>query len=385
MGLYRTLFNIAFKPMDPEVAHHLVYDGISLAGHIPVLRGAVQRALAPFATRAASAANLASSGDSSGGVWALGQRFPAPFGLAAGFDKDAGAVRGLAMLGFAFIEVGTITPLAQAGNDKPRLWRDVKNDALRNAMGFNNEGAEAAATKLARLRRTRSGRAIKVGVNIGKNKVTAPENAASDYAKCAAVLAPYADYLVVNVSSPNTPGLRDLQSVSALRDILLATRAAADKATKGEGAMTRGYVQNPVTPMQTDGVIKYQRGGARRVPLLVKIAPDLADADILAIAELVTQLDIDGVVAVNTTINHTDGAGGKSGPFLKERGLHVVKLLRNALPDDKTIIGCGGISTAADAEEYLQAGANLVQGYTGFIYQGPLWPSRINKSLSLRA
>jgi len=362
--LYRTMFNLAFKPMDPELAHHLVYDGIAVAGRLPGFRGLVRSILAPFGHDG--------RGAGAGGVEAMGQRFPAPFGLAAGFDKDAGAVRGLAMLGFAFVEVGTITPLAQPGNDKPRLWRDTKHDALRNAMGFNNEGADAAATKLARLRFTRSGRAIKVGVNIGKNKATAPENAAADYAKCALMLAPYADYLVVNVSSPNTPGLRDLQSISTLREILVATRAAADKATNGVDAPLRGYAE-------TSGA---KRGGKRRVPLLVKIAPDLADDDILAIADLVTELDIDGVVAVNTTINHTEGVGGKSGPLLMPRGLAVVSLLRNALPDSKTIIGCGGISTAADAAEYLAAGANLVQGYTGFIYQGPLWASRINRSLS---
>lgn len=386
--LYRTMFNIFFKPMDPEVAHHLVYTGIAAAGRIPGLRWAVQRGLAPFSgphtivdaqPGAAVSAQEKVDGKppTNGGVVTLGQQFPAPFGLAAGFDKDAGAVRGLAMLGFGFVEVGTITPLAQPGNDKPRLWRDVKHDALRNAMGFNNDGADAAATKLARLRRTKSGRAIKVGINIGKNKDTPPQYAASDFAKGAAVLAPYADYLVVNVSSPNTPGLRDLQAISSLRKILLATRAAADQATHGVNAELRGYLKTTSIGHR----MRVGGGGIRRVPLLVKIAPDLPDADILAIANLVTELNLDGVVAVNTTINHDEGVGGKSGPLLKARGLAVVKLLRTALPSDKTIIGCGGIATAADAQEYLNAGANLVQGYTGFIYHGPLWPSRINKKL----
>ena len=355
--LYRKIFDVAFAPMDPELAHHLVYNGLAFLGHIPGVRDLVQRCLAPFLRRDAGIA----------GVSVLGQRFAAPFGLAAGFDKDAGAVRGLAMLGFGFVEVGTITPRPQPGNDKPRLWRDVSNDALRNAMGFNNAGAKAAAAKLSRLRSTHSGRTIKIGVNIGKNKVTSVADAPADYAKCAELLAPYADYLVVNVSSPNTPGLRDLQSVSSLRDILVSTRAAADNATLGadrEGEIS-GYSPEP-----------------HRVPLLVKIAPDLADADILAVAELVQELDIDGVVAVNTTIDHNEGAGGKSGPLLKARGLAVVSLLRSALPEKYAIIGCGGIVDATDALDYLHAGADLVQGYTGFIYQGPLWPSRINKALT---
>jgi len=342
---YRVLFDTAFAPMDPEVAHHLVFEGIKLFGHVPVVRSVVQGALAPY---------LGANAGGPGSVDVLGQNFPAPFGLAAGFDKDAGAVRGLTALGFGFVEVGTITPKPQPGNEQPRLWRDVKNDALRNAMGFNNEGALVAARTLAALRSTAGGRACKVGVNIGKNKVTAPEDAAADYAFCARELAPYADYLVVNVSSPNTPGLRALQSIESLKEILLATRAGADEATVGQ----------------------------RKVPLLVKIAPDLSDDDVVAVANLVKEIDIDGVVAVNTTIAHDEGAGGKSGPLLKARGLAVVELLRDNLPADKAIIGCGGIVNAADARDYLRAGANLVQGYTGFIYQGPFWASRINNSLA---
>jgi len=342
---YRTLFDLAFAPMDPELAHHLVFTGIKVFGHVPVLRSVVQGALAPY---------LGAGAAGPGSVDVLGQTFPAPFGLAAGFDKDASAVRGLTALGFGFVEVGTITPVAQPGNQQPRLWRDVKNDALRNAMGFNNEGAQAAAAQLRALRSTFAGRAIKVGVNIGKNKVTAAEDAAADYAFCARTLAPYADYLVVNVSSPNTPGLRALQSTESLKQILVATRTAADESTNG----------------------------GRRVPLLVKIAPDLSDAEVIEVADLVNEIGIDGVVAVNTTIAHDEGAGGKSGPLLKQRGLEVVQLLRDHLQPNKAIIGCGGIATADDAEDYLRAGANLVQGYTGFVYQGPLWASRINRALT---
>lgn len=211
------LFDTVFAPMDPEVAHHLVFTGLRVLGQVPVVRSVVQGALAPYTGAGA---------EGPGSIDVLGQSFPAPFGLAAGFDKDASCVRGLAALGFGFVEVGTITPLAQPGNEQPRLWRDVSNDALRNAMGFNNEGAEAATAQLRALRSTRAGRAIKVGVNIGKNKVTAASDAANDYAICARALAPYADYLVVNVSSPNTPGLRALQSTESLKEILLATRAA---------------------------------------------------------------------------------------------------------------------------------------------------------------
>ena len=342
---YRLLFDSVFRPMDPEVAHHLVFAALAALGRMPVVRSVVQGALAPYAGAGAGGR---------GSVDALGQNFPAPFGLAAGFDKDARAVRGLAALGFAFVEVGTITPLPQPGNDKPRLWREPERDALRNAMGFNNDGAAAAAKHLRALRRTRAGQAINVGVNIGKNKATAPTDAAADYAACARALAPYADYLVINVSSPNTPGLRDLQSTAELRQIYLATRTAADEATSGH----------------------------RRVPILVKIAPDLADVDIAAVAALVAELGIDGVVAVNTTIAHDDGAGGKSGPLLKQRGAAVVEMLRDSLPVSATIIGCGGIATAEDARDYLRAGANLVQGYTGFIYHGPFWAARINRSLT---
>jgi dihydroorotate dehydrogenase len=312
-SVYRTIFDLAFRPMDPELAHHLVFEGLALAGRTPIVADVVQGALAPY---------LGQGAGGRGSVKALGQTFPAPFGLAAGFDKNAGAVRGLAMLGFA--------------------------------LGFNNDGAEAAAKNLRKIRSTAAGRAIKIGVNIGKNKTTPAETAADDYAICARILAPYADYLVVNVSSPNTPGLRDLQAVDSLRPILEATLAAAGD-----------------------------------VPVLVKIAPDLPNADIDAIADLGLELGLAGFVAVNTTIGHELGPGGLSGPPEMRRGLEVVERLRARInaseagqSRDVAIIGCGGITTADDARDYLDAGADLVQGYTGFIYQGPLWPSRINRELT---
>jgi len=344
--LYGLLFDAVFRRMDPERAHHVAFDLIGALGRVPVLRDVVQGALAPYLGRRAGGR---------GSVEVLGKVFPAPFGLAGGFDKDARAVRGLTALGFAFVEIGTVTAHAQPGNEKPRLWRELDVSGVRNRMGFNNEGAQAAARRLAALRSTRSGRAVLVGANIGKTKVTPAEEAAADYATSAGLLAPYADYLVVNVSSPNTPGLRDLQEVESLRPILVAVREAADGATA--------------------------RAGVARVPLLVKIAPDLADEDVDAVAGLVDELDLDGVVAVNTTIGHDRGPGGLSGPPVRARGLAVVARLRERLGADRAIIGVGGVTTAHDARDYLHAGADLVQGYTGFLYQGPFWAARINRSL----
>lgn len=339
--MYGLLFRLVFSRTDPERAHHLAFTWIRLASRVPVLRDVLRAALTP---------------PSSGAVRVLGRTFPSPFGLAAGFDKNAVGVPGLTMLGFGFVEVGTVTAQAQPGNERPRLWRIVDQRALRNRMGFNNEGAVAVAERLRRLRSTASGRALVVGVNIGKTKVTPAGDAPRDYATSARYLAPWADYLVVNVSSPNTPGLRDLQSVDALRPILQATREAADEAAAA--------AQRP------------------RVPLLVKIAPDLADADVDAVADLVAELGLDGVVAVNTTIAHDLGEGGVSGPPLLDRGLVVVARLRHRLGTGPVVVGVGGISTAADARAYLAAGADLVQGYTGFIYQGPFWASRIGRALA---
>lgn len=282
-------------------------------------------------------------------MWGLS--FAGPLGLAAGMDKNVTVVRGHVRMGFSHVEVGTITPKAQPGNEKPRAWREIKLRAVRNRMGFNNKGAEVAARHLARLRRSRSGRRLIIGVNIGKNRTTSSEAAANDYATCATALAPYADFLVVNVSSPNTPGLRDLQSTEALRPLLMATRAAADAAA------------------------------GRRIPVLIKIAPDLADKDVDAIANLVIELGLEGVEATNTTIRHEYGPGGLSGPPLFPRALEVVARLRGALGPDPVIIGMGIVSVE-DAWAMLDAGANLLQGYTALIYEGPAWPGRLNGELT---
>ena len=291
----------------------------------------------------------------SGAVEAMGLTFPAPVGLAAGLDKDAVAVKGLWLAGFSHVEVGTITPKAQPGNEQPRAWRELDIRGLRNRMGFNNDGADAAARQLSRLRVSRVGKRAVVGVNIGKNKMTTAEDAALDYAYCARVLAPYADYLVVNVSSPNTPGLRDLQSVASLRPILEHARAGANEGSP-----------------------------RRHVPLLVKIAPDLADVDVDAVAELAIEMGLDGIVATNTTIGHERGSGGLSGPPLLGRSLDVIARLRLRVGAQMCLIGVGGVTTADDARAMIDAGATLVQAYTALVYEGPFWPSRVNKALGRR-
>ncbi len=335
---YRLLFHLVLRRIDPERAHHLGFGAIRLAARVPGLAAVLRTLLAPPVGGAAVVA---------------GVRFPGRFGLAAGFDKEAVGVAALTVLGFAFVEVGTITAHPQPGNPRPRLWRVTPVRGLRNALGFNNAGAQAVAARLAALRATDRGRDLVVGVNIGKSKVTPPEHAAEDYAATATALAPHADYLVVNVSSPNTPGLRDLQAVALLRPVLTAVAAAVAAAAP------------TATP-----------------PLLVKISPDLTDADVDAVADLVLELGLAGVVAVNTTTAHDLGAGGLSGPPLRPRGLDVVARLRARLGPDLAVVGVGGVSTPADAQAYRDAGADLVQGYTGFVYEGPLWAARLNRALA---
>jgi len=284
-----------------------------------------------------------------------------PFGLAAGFDKNAVAVDGMAMLGFDHVEIGTVTGEAQPGNPKKRLFRLVADRALINRMGFNNDGSLAVAARLAS--REAVFRTV-VGVNIGKTKVVPEEEAAGDYVKSAQRLAPYADYLVVNVSSPNTPGLRNLQAVDHLRPLLTAVREAADTVVPG-----------------------------RHVPLLVKIAPDLADEDVDAVADLAVELGLDGIIATNTTIAR-DGllsepalvkeTGGLSGAPLKARSLEVLRRLYARVGDRITLVGVGGVENAEDVWERILAGATLVQGYSAFIYEGPFWNRALHKGLAAR-
>lgn len=334
--MYSSLYRHLICKLDAETAHRL---GVN----------AFHYGYAGF--RAARAIGLIARPDANGAVQAMGITFPAPLGLAAGMDKNGESVRGLAAAGFGFVEIGTVTARAQSGNPKPRSWRELDVRGLRNQMGFNNEGADAVAQRLAVMRASSDGAKVVLGVNIGKTKTTAAADAAADYAYSARVLSPFADYLVVNVSSPNTPGLRDLQSTDALRPILVAVRDAMEQA------------------------------GAR-VPLLVKIAPDLADEDVDAVADLALELGLEGIVATNTTIAHDRGPGGLSGPPVRERAVEVVRRLRARLGADTVIIGVGGIETVEDARALLRAGATLLQAYTGFVYNGPGWVARLNAELT---
>ncbi|MFD4138271.1 quinone-dependent dihydroorotate dehydrogenase [Streptomyces sp. NPDC058572] len=352
--MYKFFFNLVFKRMDPEEAHHLAFRWIRLAVRIPVLRTFVAAALAPRHKELRTEA--------------LGLRMHGPFGLAAGFDKNAVAIDGMAMLGFDHIEIGTVTAQPQPGNPRKRLFRLVPDRALINRMGFNNEGSAAVAARLAARKAalgTKRGRTI-VGVNIGKTKVVPETEAVGDYVTSTERLAAHADYLVVNVSSPNTPGLRNLQATESLRPLLTAVREAADRAV-------------------TD----------RRVPLLVKIAPDLADEDVDAVADLAVELGLDGIIATNTTIAR-DGLGLKSSPELiketgglsgapvKARSLAVLRRLYARVGDRITLVGVGGIENAEDAWQRILAGATLVQGYSAFVYEGPFYARAIHKGLAAR-
>jgi dihydroorotate dehydrogenase len=287
----------------------------------------------------------------------FGITFPNPVGLAAGFDKDARYVDILACLGFGFVEIGTVTPLPQPGNDRPRLFRLPADGALINRMGFNNQGAAAAAGRLGR----RKSRVI-VGGNIGKNKTTPNEKALDDYARCFNALYSVVDYFVVNVSSPNTPGLRSLQQREPLRQLLL-------------------HLQN----------LNGQRPLPK--PILLKIAPDLSDDELDDIIAIATEVKLSGIVATNTTIGREGlrtsadkvietGAGGLSGKPLAARSTEVIRYVHAKTAGKLPIIASGGIFTPADAQEKLAAGASLVQLYTGFIYEGPAVAARICKRLA---
>lgn len=337
--MYRWLFDNLITHSNPETAHNLVMNALSKAGTNPISRTAIKTTFNPTDTSLPANSTF------------LPKPLQGRLGLAAGMDKNAEAIQAFSALGFGFIEIGTITPKAQPGNPQPRLWRLPETREIRNQMGFNNHGVKAALTQLTKLRSTEAGRRIVIGSNIGKNKVTPNDQALKDYEICASNLAPLSDFLVINVSSPNTPGLRDLQTVESLRPIVETTQDAANNAAQ------------------------------RNVPVFIKIAPDLADEDILAVADMVNETGLTGVVAANTTIKHTYETGGISGPRLLHRGLGIVTQLRHELDYDKTIIGVGGINTIEDAVAYLDAGADLLEALTAFIYEGPAWPGRINRAL----
>ncbi|MGH3772721.1 MAG: quinone-dependent dihydroorotate dehydrogenase [Pseudonocardiaceae bacterium] len=346
--MYKLLFSSVVRRIPAETAHYLGFALVRAVAAVPVVGWLLRCWLVPR--------------DPVLRVRAFGLDLPGPLGLAAGFDKDARGADALGAWGFAFVEIGTVTAQPQLGNPKPRLFRLARDRALVNRMGFNNAGAAAVA---ARLRARGRRRGVVVGVNIGKTKVVPEDEAVADYVASATALAEVSRYLVVNVSSPNTPGLRDLQAVERLRPLLVSVREALE-------------------------------ASSRRVPLLVKIAPDLADQDVDAVADLALELGLDGIIATNTTISRdglaTDpvrieelGVGGVSGAPLKDRSLAVLRRLRGRVGDRVVLVAVGGIETADDAWVRIQAGATLVQAYTGFIYGGPLWPLRVHRGLARRA
>ncbi|ORV12628.1 quinone-dependent dihydroorotate dehydrogenase [Mycobacterium celatum] len=332
-ALRRALFLVP-----PERIHTIVFAGLRGLTAGPPLRRPLHRLLAPADPILASTV--------------FGVRFPGPLGLAAGFDKDGVGLRTWGALGFGYAEVGTVTAQPQPGNPAPRMFRLPADRALLNRMGFNNRGAAALAARLARHRPD-----VPIGVNIGKTKTVPPEQAADDYRASARLVGPLASYLVVNVSSPNTPGLRDLQAVETLRPILSAVLEETS------------------------------------TPVLVKIAPDLADSDIDEIADLAVELGLAGIVATNTTVSRDGlltpdvdrlGPGGISGPPLARRAVEVLRRLYGRVGDRLVLISVGGIETAADAWERITAGASLLQGYTGFIYGGGLWAKHIHDGIARR-
>ena len=334
--LYQIIKPLLFA-LSAERAHKITVFFLDLAVSIPPLRWLLQ---SMFCDKRKSLERKV-----------MGLTFPNPVGLAAGFDKDGEHVVGMASLGFGFIEVGTVTPKPQDGNPKPRLFRLPADKALINRMGFNNKGLDALALRLKNLREKGMPKGLIIGGNIGKNKVTPNEEAEQDYLHCFEILFPYVDYFVVNVSSPNTPGLRDLQEKEPLTRLLNLL----------QGKNREKDVSKPI---------------------LLKIAPDLTDSQLNDIADIIRDTKLAGVIATNTTISRDKlvspeetltniGAGGLSGAPLKSRATEVISYLRQKLGSDATIIGVGGIDSPESAQEKLAAGADLVQVYSGMVYAGP--------------
>jgi dihydroorotate dehydrogenase len=335
--IYRGLRRVFFL-VPPERIHTWVFAGLRAAAAPRPLRRRMTRWMGPTDPVLESTV--------------FGVRFPGPVGLAAGFDKDGTGLNTWGALGFGYAEIGTVTARAQPGNPRPRMFRLADDRALLNRMGFNNHGAGELA-----LRLTRHASDVPIGVNIGKTKVTPPEGAVADYAESARLVGPLAAFLVVNVSSPNTPGLRDLQAVESLRPILAAVKA------------------------QT------------QTPVLVKIAPDLSDDDVDSIADLAVELGLAGIVATNTTVSREGlltpgvdalGPGGVSGPPVARRSAEVLRRLYRRVGDRLVLISVGGIETADDAWDRITSGASLVQGYTGFIYAGGSWAKDLHDGLARR-
>lgn len=340
--MYRLLIRPLLFLFEPEAIHHFTFRFLKLSGFVPGVKWALRLLFSVNHPRLERKI--------------LGITFKNPVGLAAGFDKDAKLIDELASFGFGFIEIGTLTPKPQPGNEKPRLFRLPQDQALINRMGFNNGGVLEAVE---RLKERQSD--IIVGGNIGKNKITPNEKAFEDYNYCFEALYPYVDYFVVNVSSPNTPGLRELQEKEPLKKLLQQVK---------ELGLTK----------------------EKPKPILLKIAPDLSQPQLDDIVEILKETKTDGVIATNTTISReglqtpaeeisTIGMGGLSGQPLTKRSTEVISYLRNKLGKDYPIIGVGGIMTPDDAIEKIKAGADLVQIYTGFIYEGPGFAKKINRYL----
>ncbi len=343
--MYKLLRFVLFF-FDPEKVHYFSMNWLKRLCKIEWVRNYIKKSFIP-------------TGNTQYSLFSL--QFPNKVGLAAGFDKNAQYLYELEMLGFGFIEIGTVTPKAQAGNDKPRLFRLPKDKALVNRMGFNNDGVQAVAERVKNFRSQYPQSALIIGGNIGKNKVTPNEDAWKDYETCFTALHAHVDYFVVNVSSPNTPGLRALQEKESLRKILTNLQNLNSKTEKPK-------------------------------PILLKIAPDLEKAEINDVIDLAMEIKLDGLVASNTTIYRrlpntspkvleTLGPGGLSGQPLKKKSTEIVKYIAAKTNGQIPIIASGGIFTGEDAKEKVEAGASLVQVWTGFIYEGPAIVKNICKTL----
>lgn len=356
--MYQLLRSVLFR-FDPEKVHYWAMSWLRLLCKIPGGKKLISALCSPGTQK-----NIQYS--------IFNIQFPNRIGLGAGFDKNASYLNELEALGFGFVEIGTVTPLPQAGNDKPRLFRLPKDKALINRMGFNNEGVEVVAARLKKWKNasqtattnhqlpTTNPKLI-IGGNIGKNKVTPNEDAWMDYNKCFSALHPYVDYFVVNVSSPNTPGLRELQEKDSLRKIL-----------------TNLQELNKAVPQPR--------------PILLKIAPDLTNEELDDVIDLAREIKLDGLVATNTTISRAQlqtaseeiqsiGAGGLSGRPVRQRSTEVLKYIHSKTNGSIPVIASGGIFTAADAKEKLEAGASLLQVWTGFVYEGPAIVRKIYSGL----
>jgi dihydroorotate dehydrogenase len=348
MMLYRYVAKPVLFRMDPEKAHHWMFGGLSVIDKVAGGLGLLNTIY-----------GLKETPELAMDLWGI--RFPHPVGLAAGLDKNGQAVRAFSSMGFGFVEVGTVTPRPQPGNDLPRLFRLPSDEALINRMGFNNLGAEYLAKQLNDVRKLKHHR-IPIAVNIGKNKLTLNEEAMNDYIACIRILYPYGDFFVVNISSPNTPDLRKLQHGDELRQLL-----------------------NAVTQEMDEQKEKYQRA----LPILVKISPDLVDEELEQVVETLSASRISGIIATNTTLSR-DGlthhyfreTGGLSGKPLAKRSTEVIRSIYKLTGGRIPIIGVGGIFSAEDAYEKIKAGASLVEIYTALIYGGPGIIREITNGLS---